>query len=316
MRKDSRIFVAGIKGMVGSAINRALIRAGFTGVMGGGRAFLDLTDSSLVRAYFAKNRPEYVFLAAARVGGIVANNTFPAEFIYSNLCIQNNVIHASHEFGVKKLLFLGSSCIYPRDAAQPIREDALLSGPLEKTNEAYAIAKIAGLKMCEFYAKQYGDDFITAMPTNLYGPGDNYDLAQAHVLPALLRKVHEAKVAGADSFTVWGSGKPLREFLHVDDLAQACLFLMENYHAGDGHINVGSGDEISIRGLAEQIGQIIGFRGKILFDASKPDGTPRKLMDSSRIRGLGWSPKIGLEEGLYTTYASFLEASNLGVLRG
>ena len=287
--------------MVGSAIARALRSRGFERILGHRSTELDLTRQSDVENFFMQEKPEFVFVAAARVGGIYANNTFPAEFIYQNLQIQANIIHSAHKTAVRKLLFLGSSCIYPKFAPQPLKEEYLLTGPLEPTNEAYAIAKIAGLKMCEFYNRQYGTQFISAMPTNLYGPGDNYDPMNSHVLPGLLRRFHEAKRSGASSVAIWGTGKPLREFLYVDDLADACLFLMENY-ADNSPINIGSGEEISIIQLAELIKQIVAFDGTISFDFSKPDGTPRKLIDSTKIRALGWQSKTPILAGIEKTY--------------
>lgn len=289
--------------MVGGAIMRLLKQRGFENVIGPSSKELDLTRQNEVESFFTREKPEYVFLAAAKVGGIYANNTFPADFISLNLQIQNNVISAAHKNTVKKLLFLGSSCIYPRLAPQPLKEEYLLSGALEPTNEAYAIAKIAGLKMCEFYNKQYGANFISAMPTNLYGTGDNYDPMNSHVLPALLRRFHEAKKNNSASVTIWGSGKPLREFLFVDDLADACIFLMHSY-AESKPINVGSGHEISILQLAELIKDIVAFAGDIVFDGEKPDGTPRKLLDSGRISALGWKPETALRNGIEKTYAS------------
>lgn len=290
--------------MVGAAIARMLVKRGFTNVIGHPSSTLDLTRQAEVESFFQAEIPEYVFVAAAKVGGIHANNTYPAEFLQRNIAIQNNVIHASFQSGVKKLLFLGSSCIYPKLCPQPIREEYLLTGPLETTNEAYAIAKIAGLKMCEFYSKQYGVNFISAMPTNLYGPGDNYDPMNSHVIPGMLRRFHEAKEKSAPTVTIWGSGKPLREFLHVDDLADACLFLMENY-SGGLPINVGSGEETSIRELAALVKETVGYSGEISLDSTKPDGTPRKLLDSSRLHELGWKAVIGLREGLASTYRAF-----------
>lgn len=301
MEKGSKIFVAGRTGMVGSAIIRCLRKNGFQSLIVPSSAELDLTRQSQVEVFFEANRPDYVFLAAARVGGIYANATFPAEFIYSNLAIQNNVIHSAYKYGVKKLLFLGSSCIYPKDAPQPIKEEYLLSGYLEATNEAYAVAKIAGIEMCKFYRRQYGSNFVSIMPTNLYGPGDNYNLSNAHVLPALLRKFHEAKINNLKEVVVWGSGQPLREFMHVDDLADACLYTMENYN-NEIHLNAGSGEEVSIAKLAMLIKEIVGFRGDLVFDDTKPDGTLRKLMDSAKLRNLGWRPKIDLASGISATY--------------
>lgn len=290
--------------MVGAAIARLLVKRGFTNVIGHPSAVLDLTRQTEVESFFQREVPEYVFVAAAKVGGIHANNSYPAEFLQRNLAIQNNVIHASYQAGVKKLLFLGSSCIYPKLCPQPIREEYLLTGPLEPTNEAYAIAKIAGLKMCEFYSKQYGVNFIAAMPTNLYGPGDNYDPLNSHVIPGMLRRFHEAKEKSAPAVTIWGSGKPLREFLHVDDLADACLFLMEKYSGGFA-INVGSGEETSIRDLAALVKETVGYSGEISLDSTKPDGTPRKLLDSSRLHSLGWKATTSLRAGLASTYSAF-----------
>ncbi len=299
-----RVFVAGHRGMVGSAIVRRLGTEQCE-VLTAGRGELDLIDQAAVRAWFAREKPDAVFLAAARVGGILANDSYPADFLYDNLMIEANVIEAAFRAEVGKVLFLGSSCIYPKFAEQPIREDALLTGPLEPTNEWYAIAKIAGIKLAQAYRRQHGCDFISAMPTNLYGPGDNFDLASSHVLPALIRKVHEAKQAGADAFTIWGSGTPRREFLHVDDLADACVFLMQNY-SGDEQVNVGFGSDVAIIELAELVARTVGFGGAIERDASKPDGTPRKLMDSARLSAMGWSPRIGLEDGVAATYRWFL----------
>lgn len=306
MNKNSKIYVAGHKGLVGSAIVRNLQKKGYLNIIGRTHKELDLTNQVNVRKFFEEERPEYVFLAAAKVGGINANNTYPADFIYENLMIQNNIIKAAHDFKVKKLLFLGSSCIYPKNSPQPIKEEYLLSGYLEPTNEAYALAKISGLKMCQFYKKQYGNNFISVMPTNLYGPNDNYDLETSHVLPALIRKFHEAKVNNSPYVEVWGSGKPLREFLHVDDMADACVFLMENYN-GDEFFNVGTGKEVSIKELAEIIKEIVGYEGKIRFDKCKPDGTPRKLLDVSRLKKAGWSYKVELCEGVKNTYKDYLK---------
>ena len=294
------VFVAGHRGLVGSAICRRLAKEG-AAVLTASRDQLDLKSRSAVDAFFAGNEIQQVYLAAAKVGGIHANDTYPAEFIYENLAIQTNVIDAAWRAGVKKLLFLGSSCIYPKLAPQPMQEDSLLTGPLEPTNEWYAIAKIAGVKMCQAYRKQYGFDAISVMPTNLYGPGDNFDLNTSHVLPALIRKFHEAKAAGATSVTVWGTGTPRREFLHVDDLADACVFLMRDYSAPE-IVNVGWGQDISILQLAELIRDVVGFQGSIELDTSKPDGTPRKLLDTSRLSSLGWQPSIGLEAGVRGTY--------------
>jgi len=305
MNPESSIFVAGHRGLVGSAIVRRLLTAGFHNLVLRDRSELDLTRQSVVQSFFAEQRPQYVFFAAAKVGGILANNTYPAEYIQDNLVIQTNIIDAAYRHGTRKLLFLGSGCIYPKLAPQPIPEDALLTGPLEPTNEWYAIAKIAGLKMCQAYRRQYGFNAISAMPTNLYGPGDNFSLKSSHVLPALLRKVHEAKEAGAAEVEVWGTGKPRREFLHVDDLADACLFLMQNYD-GEGWLNVGWGRDETIGELADTIRRVVGFQGALRFDTSKPDGTPRKLLDTTRLTELGWSPKIGLEAGIRSTYEWFL----------
>ena len=294
------VYVAGHRGLVGSAICRRLQKEG-TAVVTASRDQVDLMSRSAVDAFLAGNEIEQVYLAAAKVGGIYANDAYPAEFIYDNLTIQTNVIDAAWRAGVKKLLFLGSSCIYPKQAPQPMTEDCLLTGPLEPTNEWYAIAKIAGIKMCQAYRKQYGFDAISAMPTNLYGPGDNFDLKTSHVLPALIRKFHEAKAAGANSVTVWGTGTPRREFLHVDDLADACVFLMRNYSASE-IVNVGWGEDISILELAELVKNVVGYEGDIELDTSKPDGTPRKLLDTSRLSSLGWKPSIGLEEGIRGTH--------------
>ncbi len=301
MQKDSKIYIAGHRGMVGSAILRKLKGEGYSNLIYSTSAELDLRNTNAVASFFEKEKPEYVFLAAAKVGGILANNTYRAEFLYDNLMIQNNVIHQSYEHGVKKLLFLGSSCIYPKLASQPMREDALLTGLLEPTNEPYAIAKIAGIKMCDAYRDQYDCNYISAMPTNLYGPNDNYDLKNSHVLPALLRKFYEAKENNIEQVEIWGSGSPLREFLHVDDLATACLFLMEHYNEA-GHVNVGSGSEISIKDLALLIKDIVGYKGALVWDSSKPDGTPRKLMDNTKINNLGWKPEIALREGIEKVY--------------
>jgi GDP-L-fucose synthase len=302
--KNARIYVAGHRGLVGSAIWRELQRQGFTHVVGRSRSELDLLDARAVRDFYAQEKPDYVFVAAAKVGGILANNNHPAQFLYENLQIQNHLIHGAHVAGVKKLLFLGSSCIYPKHAPQPLKEEYLLTGPLEPTNEWYAVAKIAGIKMCAAYRRQYGSDFISAMPTNMYGPNDNYDLQGSHVLPALIRKFHEAKTTGAREVTCWGTGSPLREFLYADDLARACVFLMENY-SDEQFINVGYGSDVSIRELAETVKRIIGFTGEIVWDTAKPDGTPRKLMDSSRLLALGWKPQVHLEEGIALAYADF-----------
>lgn len=307
--KDARIFVAGHRGLVGSAIMRRLINDGYTDVLTASRAELDLRDQAAVNHWFEVNRPRYVYLVAGTVGGILANKLRPAEFLYDNLMIHATVVHAAHRTGVSKLLYLGSSCIYPRLTAQPISEDALLTARLEPTNEAYAIAKIAGIKLCRTYREQYGANFISAMPTNLYGPGDNFDLETSHVLPALIRKFHDAKTAAAAEVVVWGTGSPMREFLHVDDLAAACLFLMAHYNRAE-HINVGTGRDISIGSLAEVIGQIVYPDAKVVFDPSKPDGTPRKVLDVSRIGELGWKPVINLTEGIEETYRWFVDSQN------
>ncbi len=298
--RHARIYVAGHRGMVGSAIVRALTARGYDNLIVRTSRELDLRDLGQVAAFFAETRPEYVFLAAAKVGGILANSTFPADFIYDNLAIQTNVIHQAHVHGARKLLLLGSSCIYPRDSPQPMQEAYLLTGPLEPTNEWYAVAKIAGIKMCQAYRRQYGCDFIAAMPTNLYGPNDNFDLQNSHVLAALLRRFHEAREQGNEPM-LWGSGTPMREFLHVDDCAEACLFLMEHY-SDPLIMNVGTGQEISIGELATLVAQVVGYRGKIRWDRTKPDGMPRKLMDSGRINSLGWKPVISLPDGLRRTY--------------
>ncbi len=305
---DARIYVAGHRGLVGSALWRNLRRRGFTRLLGKTRAELDLLDPAAVREFYRREQPEYVLVAAAKVGGILANSRAPAAFLYENLLIQNHLIHGAYEHGVKKLLFLGSSCIYPKLAPQPLKEEYLLSGPLEPTNQWYAIAKIAGLKLCEALREQYGCNFIAAMPTNIYGANDNYDLQTSHVLPALIRKFHEAKIARAPAVTCWGTGAPLREFLHADDLAEACWFLLEHYDDRQ-FINVGSGSDVSIRELAELIRQMVGYSGDIVWDHSQPDGTPRKLMDSSRIFALGWKPGIDLATGIRLAYQDFLSAS-------
>jgi len=305
MDTSEKIFVAGHRGLVGSAITRRLESEGFGNLPKGARSELDLADEEAVQQFFAQEKPGVVIFAAARVGGIKANNDFPVEFLLDNLRIQNNVIHAAHQAGVRKLLFLGSSCIYPKFAPQPIPETALLSGPLEPTNEAYAIAKIAGIKLCQAYSREYGANFISAMPTNLYGPNDNFDLETSHVLAALLRKAHEAKTRKVRELIVWGSGKPRREFLHVDDLASACLFLLEKYDSPE-IINVGCGKDISIRELAELICDVVGFDGELAWDTTKPDGTPRKLLDITNLRDLGWQPTIPLRDGVAQTYDWFL----------
>ena len=306
IQKSDKIFVAGHGGLVGSALVRRLEADGFANVLKRDRSQLDLANSRAVSDFFAKEKPAVVIFAAAKVGGIKANNDFPVEFLLDNLRIQNSVIEAAHASGVRKLLFLGSSCIYPKHAPQPIPENALLAGPLEPTNEAYAIAKIAGIKLCQAFSREYRDNFISAMPTNLYGPNDNFDLESSHVLAALLRKAHEAKTAGARELLVWGSGKPRREFLHVDDCAAACVFLLENYDSPE-IINVGCGEDISIRELAELICDVVGFKGELAWDASKPDGTPRKLLDVTKLRGLGWRPTIPLREGIARTYDWFVK---------
>ena len=306
MKPTDRIYVAGHRGLVGSALVRRLNSLGYENLLLRTRSELDLTDAAAVRAFFEESRPDYVFVAAARVGGILANASQPADFIRDNLAIELNVIDAAYRYGVRKLLFLGSSCIYPKHAPQPIKEEYLLTGPLEPTNDAYAIAKIAGIKLCQAYHDQYGARFISAMPTNLYGPGDNFDLNASHVIPALIRKFHEARMSGAPTVTVWGTGRPRREFLFVDDLADACVFLMQHYD-DPSVINVGTGEDISIGDLARLIGEVVGFEGEIVFDESKPDGTPRKLLDVSRLSALGWTPTVGLREGLERTYRWFVE---------
>ncbi len=309
MQPDSRIFVAGHRGLVGSALVRRLRAGGFTNLILKTRGELDLTSQAAVEQLFAEARPEYVFMAAGRVGGIHANSTYPAEFIQQNLAMEVNVIAACHRHGVAKLLFPGSSCIYPREAPQPIREESLLTGVLEPTNEAYAIAKIAGIKMCSAYNRQYGTDYLCVQPTNLYGPGDDYDLQNSHVLPALIRKMHEAKETGAAEVVVWGSGRPRREFLHSDDLADACVFLMERYSAAQvGElVNIGTGRDMPIAELADLVAQVVGFRGRLVLDSSKPDGTPRKVLDVSKLTALGWQARISLREGIQSTYRAFLE---------
>jgi len=304
--RGARVYVAGHRGLVGSAIVRRLERAGFTDIVVRSRAELDLTDARAVDRFFASERPEYVFLAAAKVGGILANDRYPADFIRENLLLQTHVIDAAHRHGAHKLLFLGSSCIYPKHAPQPMKEEHLLTGPLEPTNSAYAIAKIAGIEMIKSYRRQHGFSGICAQPTNLYGPGDNFDLQSSHVLPALMRKLHEAKVTGAPTVTLWGTGTPRREFLHVDDLADACLHLMEHYDGAD-IVNVGVGEDLTIRELAELMRDVVGFRGELVQDTTKPDGTPRKLLDVSRLAGLGWHARIPLREGVVGTYAWYLE---------
>jgi len=306
MQKSEKIFVAGHRGMVGSALIRALEAAGFSKLLKRDRSELDLGDSAAVSKFFAKEKPEVVIFAAAKVGGIKANNDQPVEFLLENLRVQNSVIAAAHENGARKLLFLGSSCIYPKLAPQPIPESALLSGPLEPTNEAYAIAKIAGVKLCQAFSREYGANFVSAMPTNLYGPNDNFDLETSHVLAALLRKGYEAKKSSARELVVWGTGTPHREFLHVDDCASACLFLLEKYDSPE-IVNVGCGEDISIRELAELVSEVVGFDGELSWDKTKPDGTPRKLLDVSKLRGLGWTPTIPLRDGIAQTYDWFLK---------
>ena len=305
MEKNSKIYVAGHRGLVGSALVRNLEARGYTNIIGRTHKELDLTNQAAVNEFFAQEKPEYVILAAARVGGIHANNTYPAEFIYDNLMIQNNVIKAAHDHQVKKLLFLGSTCIYPKLAPQPIKEEYLLTGALEETNEAYAIAKIAGLEMCKFFKRQYGDNFISCMPTNLYGPNDNFDLESSHVLPALIRKFHEAKVNKQETVEVWGTGTPLREFIYVDDMADACIFLMENYN-GEQHVNIGTGEEVSIRQLAETVKEVVGFEGELVFNTNMPDGTPRKLTVVDKLHGLGWKHQVSLNEVIKLAYDWFL----------
>jgi GDP-L-fucose synthase len=309
LSRSAPTFIAGHRGLVGSAIYRRLQTLGFDNLVTRDHAELDLTDAAATAMFFDQVRPTYVFVAAAKVGGILANSTYPADFIRINLQIQTNVLCAAHAAGVDKLLFLGSSCIYPKHAPQPMKEEHLLTGPLEPTNTPYAIAKIAGLTMCESYNRQYGTRFIAAMPTNLYGPGDNFDPETSHVLPAMIRRLHEAKLTGAPYVTMWGSGKPRREFLHVDDLADACVFLMENFEPGDGpeFVNVGVGEDITIAELAATVAEVVGYGGEIRWDTSKPDGTPRKLLDVSVLANLGWKAKTALEDGIRTTYAAYLE---------
>lgn len=306
MEKTDKIYVAGHRGLVGSAIVRNLKAKGYENVIGRTHKELDLKDQAAVRAFFEQEKPDVVVLAAAKVGGINANNTTPADFAYENMQIQCNVIECCHRYHVKKLLFLGSTCIYPRMAPQPIPEDALLTGPLEVTNEAYAIAKIAGLEMCKFFKRQYGDDFISCMPTNLYGPYDNYDLKGSHVMPAMIRKFHEAKVQGAPTVELWGTGTPLREFLYVDDMADACVFLLENYE-GEQHVNIGTGKEVTIKQLAETVKSVVGYEGEIIWNKDMPDGTPRKLTDVTKLHSLGWNHRIELEEGVKLAYGWFKE---------
>ena len=305
LNPDARVFVAGHRGLVGSAILRRLETESFRHVLVATREQLDLRDQAAVNYWFRANRPEYVFLVAGTVGGILANSTRPAEFIYDNMMIHATVVHAAHLFGAKKLLYLGSSCIYPREAPQPMREEHLLTGPLEATNEWYAISKIAGIKLCQAYRKQYGSDFISAMPTNLYGPRDNFDLASSHVLPAMIRKFHDAKAEGRREVTIWGTGTPRREFLHVDDLADACVFLMRRYDEAS-HVNIGTGEDLTIGALAETVREIVHPQAEIVYDASKPDGTPRKLLDVSRLHALGWKHRIPLRDGIASSYEWFL----------
>lgn len=306
MNKTDKIYVAGHRGLVGSAIVRNLKSKGYTNIIGRTHQELELTDQVAVREFFEKERPDVVVLAAAKVGGINANNTAPADFAWDNMQVQCNVIKCCHDYKVKKLLFLGSTCIYPKMAAQPIVEDALLTGPLEQTNEAYAIAKISGMQMCKYFKRQYGDNFISCMPTNLYGPHDNYDLKGSHVLPAMIRKFHEAKMQNAKSVELWGTGSPLREFLYVDDMADACVFLLENYD-GEQHVNIGTGKELTIRELAELVKKTVGFEGEIVWNSSMPDGTPRKLTDVTKLHELGWTHKVELEEGVKLAYEWFKE---------
>jgi GDP-L-fucose synthase len=305
MQKDAKIFVAGHRGMVGSALVRRLQVAGYTQIITAGRAELDLLDQRAVHDFVKARQPDYIYIAAAKVGGIQANNVYRAEFLYQNLIIEANLINAAHQAGVQRLMFLGSSCIYPKLAPQPLKEDYLLTGPLEPTNEPYAIAKIAGIKLCDAYNDQYGRQYISVMPTNLYGPNDNYDLNNSHVLPALIRKAHEAKQRGDSELVVWGTGTPLREFLYADDLADACVYLMEQGYSGP-LVNIGTGTDITIRDLAETVVKVVGFEGQLTFDTSKPDGTPRKLMDVSRLKGLGWQAKTGLADGIELAYQDFL----------
>lgn len=307
INKDAKIFVAGHKGMVGSAIVRNLQAKGYSNILTQTRQELDLLDQKAVLTYLKAEQPEYIFIAAAKVGGIQANNVYRADFIYQNLMIEANLIHGAHKANIQRLCFLGSSCIYPRDCPQPIKEEYLLTAPLEQTNEPYAIAKIAGIKLCESYNHQYQRQYISAMPTNLYGPNDNYDLNNSHVLPALIRKAHEAKLNNESTLTVWGTGTPRREFLYVDDLAEACVFLMETGYDGP-LLNVGTGEDVTIRELAETVKEIVGFKGELVFDTSKPDGTPRKLLDVSRLKGLGWSPEVELRQGVESAYKDYLES--------
>jgi GDP-L-fucose synthase len=312
MNKQGKIYLAGHKGLVGSAIYRKLMQLGYTNLLTRASDELDLRDQKKVEQFFTEEKPDYVFLAAAKVGGILANDTFPADFLYDNIMIEMNVMHSAYVHNVKKLLFLGSSCIYPKMAQQPIKEDSLLTGALEQTNEGYALAKIAGLRYCTYLRKQYGANFISAMPTNLYGPFDNYHLSHSHVLPALIRRIHEAKVENISQVEIWGTGKPRREFLHVEDLADACLFLMEQYNQADT-INVGTGEDLSIADLAYLVKSIIGYQGMLVFDSDKPDGTPRKLLDVTKLHELGWKHSIDLSEGIKRTYNDFLEGRVRGM---
>ncbi len=305
MDKNAKIFVAGHRGLVGSAIVRSLNSKGYENIIVRTHSELDLTEQAEVRSFFDAEKPEYVVLSAAHVGGINANRTYPADFIYINSMIQCNVIKAAHDYKVKKLLFLGSTCIYPKMAPQPIKESALLTGPLEETNEAYAVAKISGMEMCRFFKRQYGDDFISCMPTNLYGPNDNFDLENSHVLPAIIRKFHDAKMSGAEYAELWGDGSPLREFLYVDDMADACVYLLENY-SGEEHVNIGTGKEITIKALAEMVREIVGFEGGIRWNTDMPNGTPRKLCDVSKLHSIGWKEKVDLREGIKREYEWFL----------
>lgn len=312
MNQSSKIYIAGHRGLVGTALQRVLREDGYTNLVHKSREELDLTEQSEVNAFFKMERPEYVFLSAAKVGGIHANNTYPAEFIFSNLQIQNNIIDAAYRYGVKKLVFLGSSCIYPKFAKQPMDESQLLDGKLEPTNEPYAVAKIAGIVMCQSYNRQYGTNYISVMPTNLYGPNDNYHPENSHVLPALLKRIHEAKLEGKPEVLIWGTGKPLREFLYSEDMARACIFLMKNYDVsndpkGGEHVNIGSGIEVSIKELAETIQEVVGYTGKLNFDLTKPDGTPRKLLDVSKLHKMGWKHEVELEEGIRAAYKDFQE---------
>jgi GDP-L-fucose synthase len=306
VQKDSRIYIAGITGMVGSAIFRKLTELGYINIISLPRKNLDLTNQSQVNKFFERYKPEYVFLCAAKVGGIKANNEFKADFIYENIMIQSNIIHSAKQFGVKKLLFLGSSCIYPKHCQQPIKEEYLLTGPLEPTNDAYAIAKIAGIKMCQSFNQQYDTNFISVMPTNLYGPNDNYDLNNSHVLPAMIRKFHEAKLNNTDKVEIWGDGSPMREFLFVDDLAEACLFLIDNYNDSE-IVNIGTGEDITIKDLAYLVKEVVGFEGDIYFNTEMPNGTPRKLLDVSKLKNLGWEYKTNLKEGIEKTYSDYVK---------